>query len=142
MKNPLTNLNWKQGIALSALALGTTFHHLYVTWKQSAFADGKTVKILTDGGGTGKYIESSRTDWGAHTTAYRLHFVTSSATTNGLRVDNLKIWKESVALSPEWEYNAGNGRLDALHPIYGPTNGYKPALTSPNGVGYYSVPRW
>ena len=54
-------------------------------------------------------------------------------------IDNIKIWNHVVSDSPDFEYNNGDGREDALHELYGPDNDYKPALdsTSDSGVGYY-----
>jgi hypothetical protein len=53
-------------------------------------------------------------------------------------MDNLKIWNDVASEDPSWTVGVPE---EALHPIYGPANGYTPKLTGPgNGVGYYYVP--
>ena len=49
--------------------------------------------------------------------------------------ENIKIWNEIVSFDPNWEYNNGQGREYALHPIYGAANGYK--LSNDFKIGYY-----
>ena len=61
-------------------------------------------------------------------------------------LDNLKIWNHVVTEDPEFEWNGGAGRENALHEMYGrddddPEYDYRPKLTGPDGgVGYYYLP--
>jgi hypothetical protein len=56
------------------------------------------------------------------------------------RVDNLKWYTHNVSDDPEWEYNSGMGRENALHPVYGVEAGYAPMLSDRSGVGYFFIP--
>ncbi len=69
-------------------------------------------------------------------------------------VDNIKWFRDvvsvgGIAAPPGWEYNAGAGRQNALHAIYGQDTGdpynaeydFRPRLTgADSGVGYYYLP--
>jgi hypothetical protein len=62
-------------------------------------------------------------------------------------IDNLKWFTHLVTqygtpVGPSWEYDHSQYTIDdALHPIYGPENQYKPKLSTGNsGVGFYYVP--
>jgi len=53
--------------------------------------------------------------------------------------DNLKIW-DQILLQPTFEYiGYASGYEEALHPIYGSVNGYKPKISGVGGVGYYKA---
>lgn len=56
------------------------------------------------------------------------------------RMDNLKWYTHNVGDDHSWEYNNGNGREEALHPIYGFEMEFVPILDNNSGVGYYFIP--
>ena len=110
------------------------FRHIYVSWKNDSngLSDGTTIKAYTNGG----LPLTMTAQW--NTVPLIIKLESASPT----YIDNLKIWKNIVSESPDWEYNSGAGREDALHPVYGDASGYKPNLSSPNGgVGFFCVPQ-
>lgn len=122
--------------AIGAVPVGVPVH-FYIVWDNTAgLADGKTVRVFING-----------TEMLSTTTAvtnldeivmqYRQDSTCVSDATIMAGIDNLKIYKEVVTESPDWEYNGGTGRENALHFIYGAAFNYHPLLTGgASGVGY------
>ncbi len=54
-----------------------------------------------------------------------------------LCIDDVQVWYLSDMVTREWLYNNGQGRINAIHPIYGEENGYRPKKVS---ALYYCVP--
>ncbi len=54
-----------------------------------------------------------------------------------LYIDDVQVWYLSDAVTQPWLYNNGEGRMDALHPIYGAEYDYRPQQVS---AVYYHVP--
>ncbi len=123
-----TGLNW------------STFTHIYIVWDNNGGLNSstKTIRIYIDG--TERLSTNETLDFtSVWSTPYgtSVKFNALCNTYGGdIRVylDNVKFWNHVVSEDPYWEYNAGAGREDALHCIYGPANGYRPGNSQ---VGYY-----
>lgn len=110
----------------------STWHSLHIVWDQAkSLSGGKSIRIFVDEveqhSSTATYIFD----------ILKIRIATYvGSTASRTSVDNIKIWDSCI--ETPFEYNLGTGREDALHPIYGATNGYKPVTSGVNnGVGYY-----
>lgn len=125
-------------IVVTSISIPTTaiFHHLYVVWNKNGLGNGYRIKAIYDG----SIVLNWAGDWEPAGTFQLVSAATGNA--GGIYWDDTKVWKDVVSLTSTWDYNSGIGVQNSLHPIYGSGNGYRPALTGPNGVGFYSVPKW
>ena len=127
---------WINGVQTSVY-LGSrsiSWQHIYVVWDVNGLPGGGTIKVFRNGALAISSIDALpdmtnspgfRIRMG--TTAYASAAVYSGA--NGyalMRLDNLKWFKDVVSASPDWDFNAGGGREEAMHAIYGSINDYKP----------------
>lgn len=113
-----------------------TWYHIYVVWDSAkGLSGGKAIRAWINGGN-----EISSTNdipaVGSNFPAFIL--ATYGFDYANAQIDNPKYWDHVVSEDPAWEYNAGTGREDAMHYLYGAGNNYKPQITGVNnGVGYY-----
>ena len=58
------------------------------------------------------------------------------------QIDNIKWYTHNVSDDPSWEYHDGDGREEALHPVYGPETEYSITLDHNMflNVGYFFIP--
>jgi len=122
-------------LALSnfSVSLGTTFHHVYVMWDQTGSLHANTERIRIWIDGTEITWAATIPVWAAGDFAFKFHVINDSVT-----IDNIKIFKHLVVEAPTWEYNAGAGRENAMHYMYGSDHNYAPdCTTADSGVGYY-----
>jgi hypothetical protein len=123
-------------------ATPTGWFHVYVVWDYaSGLSGGASLKVYINGVLTINYIGVLPVD-GSRKQTYTFwgwtFSILGSPTYCVSYMDNPKYWDHVVSEDPSFEYNAGSGREDALHYIYGAGNGYKPQITGTNnGVGYY-----
>jgi|GEM_PF-2585079 len=151
----MTGILTINGTTINVGSMGTAnaWHHVYIVWSaEGLLSGGNTVRIYVDG--VKKYstntkftMTSMRLNYstdvvatadryeydiqsGGHGTekAYLNMYATSNVT-----IDNLKIWNHVVSEDPAW-MNVLKTKEDALHPIYGSANGYKPNTVE---VSYY-----
>ena len=115
--------------------------HFYLVWDfAGGLVGGKTARAFINNS------NECSTNQSFNLSGYPVsfdHSVLQISGTVAQIMDNVKIWDHVVSEDPSWEYNNGTGREDALHPVYGEANGYKPMpLNSANsgGVGYYGAP--
>ena len=111
--------------------LASGWHHIYVVWDTAKSLTGsKSARAFLDGTErcylTGDIPEVVN---------YPLQFTHGSSEQTSAAIDNIKYWPYVPSESPDWEYNSGDGREDALHPMYSSANGYKPVLK----VGYFYI---
>jgi len=117
--------------------IAKSWAHVYVVWRKTQA--GSMVRVYANGQNRGSLSGLAQWIGGVvmvGTYSYGYYFNSISY------IDNWKAWKEVVSENPNWEYNGGNGREDALHVIYGNDGncGYRPVLASPGGMGYYYIP--
>ncbi len=119
--------------------IGNDYKLVYLVWDMDQFSDGKTIKVYIDNTLmlSTNYVYSNS----ILSMPLIMHFGHSPGGDYRQDVDNIMYWDEMVSETPDWLYNNGTGIEDALHPIYGSTNDYKPLLTgTQNGVGYFYTP--
>lgn len=113
--------------------LGTSFHHVYIMWDQAGSLHANTQRIRIWIDGSEVTWTTTIPVWAAGDFAFKFHVINDSVT-----IDNIKIFKHLAIESPDWEYNAGAGRENAMHSMYGADHNYAPdCLTVDSGVGYY-----
>lgn len=113
--------------------LGTTYHHVYLMWDQAGSLHANTERIRLWIDGSEVTWTATIPVWAAGDFAFKFHVINDSVT-----IDNIKIFKHLVVEAPTWEYNAGAGRENAMHYMYGSDHDYAPdCSTVDSGVGYY-----
>lgn len=122
LQSVVKNINFESNVAV-----GTNFHHFFISVNESF------IKVFIDGELFINYSHSFNININSKL-GFNGYFATGTPDYHVclLKIDNLKIWNDYID-NPSFEYNSGTGREDALHPIYGAGNGYKPNLK----VGYY-----
>ena len=118
----------------SGLSEGANWHHFLITWDSAkGLSGGKSIRMFCNG----VEVQSTTMDLSILAELKIRMYAYSVGPGHGgiIAIDNIKVFNDTIQ-DPSFEYNAGTGREDALHPIYGATNGYKPKLTGVGGVGY------
>jgi len=138
------------------------WHHFYINWDAAKSFNGKSVIIYVDNieqlsstatlpavlsNNTVPVITIYGNAYGLSGWDCGSYQVASQASAHSF-IDNIKwfthvVKQDGVPVGPSWEYDHSVYTIDdALHPIYGSANGYKPKLKVENngGVGYYYVP--
>jgi len=112
--------------------------HVYCVWDKNKSLDSGTKWLRCWRNGV-EWTPTTSQTWAEGSPPVPEFYVLAGGLYGTNRLDNIKIWDHIVAEDPAWEYNGGSGREDALHYMYGTSNGYKPALTSGfnGGVGYF-----
>jgi hypothetical protein len=129
----LTLVYKESGYTSYTHGLTSGWHHIYVVWDTAKSLTGsKSVRAFLDG--TERcYLTVDI----PKVVNYPLQFTHNNSGQTSAAIDNIKYWPYVPSESPDWEYNSGTGRENALHTIYGSASDYAPVLTSPGGVGYY-----
>lgn len=107
--------------------------HMYIVWDLDKTLQGNTKTVLVYANG----VLILTSDLTFVIDDLRIYFGVYSIGVQGYGlsyIDNIKAWDHVVSESPNFEYNACNGRIDALHEMYGSGNGFRPNL---NSIGYY-----
>ena len=99
--------------------------HAYLVWDETGgLSGGKCLRYFQDGVES-FYLEGSYLNIAD---SFYLGIGSASKDWGTTGIDNIKLWDHVVSEDPSFEYNGGTGREDAMHPIYGATDGYKPNI--------------
>lgn len=131
------NINGTNVTTQSMTTVNGAWTHCYVVWDRNAgLSGGRTIRVFVNGAEVANTTAAIPPDGIFYIKGYgyNIYFATTFS------IDNVKVWNQVVSEDPSWEYNGGAGRENALHPIYGAANGYRPVLTAPGGVGFYCLP--
>ncbi|MBN2039232.1 MAG: hypothetical protein JW864_04265 [Spirochaetes bacterium] len=144
-------------VYLSSDIPGGTNNHVYIIWDKDGqdIGDGKTWEVFIDNNpvasGTND-ISSVLSENNIIESIYALGcFPISPPYGETVSASQaFKLWDSVVSPTPDWifdyESNGGDDYRYALHPIYGPLYGYKPALdssaTPAGGIGCFYIPQW
>jgi len=130
--------------------------HFYLTWNPDRTSSGILLNMhIADAINPENFIHIERSIESMHNISFKPYIQLYGSTSAECKsadwfarslarawcqVDNIKWYTHNVGDDHSWEYNNGNGREEALHPVYGHDMEFKPMLENNSGVGYFFIP--